>query len=41
MGGESGGGRAGGFSEPKTQAAQLSAQEWTETATVGLDHGKG
>ena len=24
-----------------TQAAQLSAQELTDTATVGLDHGKG
>ena len=36
-----GGGRAGGFREPETQAAQLSAQELTETATVSLDHGKG
>ena len=34
-------GRVGGFREPETQAAQLSAQELTETATVGLDHGKG
>ena len=40
-GGKGGGGRAGGFSEPETQAAQPSAQELTETATVGLDHGKG
>ena len=31
----------GGVSEPETQAAQPSAQELTETATVGLDHGKG
>ena len=40
-GGEGGSGWVGGFSEPETQAAQLSAQELTETATVGLDHGKG
>ena len=33
--------RAGGLSEPETQAAQPSGQELTETATVGLDHGKG
>ena len=31
----------GGPSEPETQAAQPSAQELTETATVGPDHGKG
>ena len=36
-----GGGRAGGLREPETQAAQPSAQELTETATVGLDDGKG
>ena len=40
-GGEGGGERSGGSSELETQAAQLSAQELTETATVGLDHGKG
>ena len=34
-------GRVGGFSEPETQAAQPSGQELIETATVGLDHGKG
>ena len=39
VGGEGGGGRAGGFSKPETQAAQPSGQELTETATVGLDHG--
>ena len=36
-----GGGRAGGLREPETQAAQPSAQELTETATVGIDDGKG
>ena len=41
MGGREGEERVGGFSEPETQAAQPSAQELTETATVGLDHGKG
>ena len=40
-GGECGGGRVGGSSKLETQAALLSAQELTETATVGLDHGKG
>ena len=40
-GGEGGGGRAGGFSEPETQAAQSSDQELTEIATVDLDYGKG
>ena len=35
------GGWVGGSSKLETQAAQLSAQELTETATVGLDHGKG
>ena len=43
MGGRAGGGggRAGGLREPETQAAQPSAQELTETATVGIDDGKG
>ena len=36
-----GGGRLGGSSEPETKAVQLSTQELTETATVGLHHGKG
>ena len=40
-GGEGDGGRVGGFSEPETQAAWPSRQELTETATVGLNHGKG
>ena len=40
-GGKGGGGRPGGSREPETQAAKPSAQELTETATVGLDHGKG
>ena len=36
-------GRVGGFSKPETQPlrARKPAQELTETATVGLDHGKG
>ena len=33
---EGGDGRVGGSSEPETQAAKLSAQELTETVTVGL-----
>ena len=33
--------RAGGSSKPETKAAQPSGQELTETATVGLQHGKG
>ena len=41
VGGGGEGGKVGGFREPETQAAQVSAQELTETATVGLDHGKG
>ena len=36
-----GGGRVGGSSKPETKAAQPSGQELTETATVGLQHGKG
>ena len=39
-GGEGGGGRAGGSSKPEIKAAQPSGQELTETATVGLQHGK-
>ena len=31
----------GGSSELETKAAQPSGQESTETATVGLQHGKG
>ena len=34
-------GRVGGFSKPETKAAQPSGQELAETATVGLQHGKG
>ena len=42
VGGRGRGGEGGrGFSKPETQAAYLSAQELIETATVGLDHGKG
>ena len=40
-GGEGGGGRVGGSSKPETKAAQSSGQELTETAIVGLQHGKG
>ena len=40
---EGGGGWADGPRKPEIQAAQVSAQELTETVTVGLglDHGKG
>ena len=41
MGGEGGGGRVGGSSKPETKAVQPSGQELAETATVGLQHGKG
>ena len=39
MGGE--GGWVGGSSKPETKVAQPSGQELAETATVGLQHGKG